>query len=129
LFLQLFVLLFYLVLLTCFLLKILDVKILKSRRTKDLRHYLTQHLLNSIFGFCAKLVIRFNFDLPLRTFCLNTSMFHQIHPPKFYISGKITHKLTFKTKISKFACILVFFRSCEQKLNFLYGSHSMSNKQ
>jgi hypothetical protein len=46
---------------------------------------------------------------------------HQKHTPKFYFSGSITHKLTFKTKIGKFACILVFFRSCEHKLNFLYG--------
>jgi hypothetical protein len=60
------------------------------------------------------------FDLPSRTFHLKTSLFHQIHPPKFHFSGSITHKLTFKTKIGKVTCILEFFRSCQQKLNFLY---------
>jgi hypothetical protein len=55
------------------------------------------------------------FDLPLKTFCLKTSLFLQIHPPKFYFSGSITHKLTLKTKISKFTCILVF--SISQKFS------------
>jgi hypothetical protein len=42
--------------------------------------------------------------LPLRTFCLKTSLFHQIHP-KYYFSGLTTHKLNFETKIDKFTCI------------------------
>jgi hypothetical protein len=70
--------------------------------------------------FTRSLFVDSFFDLPLRTFCLKTSLFYQIHPPKFYYSGSTTHKLTFKTKIGKFTCILVFFTSCEQKLNFLY---------
>jgi hypothetical protein len=37
------------------------------------------------------------FDLPLRTFCLKTSLFQQIDPPKFCSSASLTHKLTFKT--------------------------------
>jgi hypothetical protein len=37
---------------------------------------------------------------------------------KFHFSDSITHKLTFKNKIGKFTCIL--YRSCVQKLNFLY---------
>jgi hypothetical protein len=49
-----------------------------------------------------------------------------MQPPKFYFSGSITHKLTFKTKIYKFTCIVVFFRSCEQKLHFLYGQFFFS---
>jgi hypothetical protein len=31
------------------------------------------------------------FCLPLRTFCLKTSRFQQIHPPKFYFSGSKTY--------------------------------------
>jgi hypothetical protein len=63
----------------------------------------------------------------LWTFGLKTSLFQQKHPPKFYFSGSITHKLTFKTKISKFTCILVFFRRCEQKLNFCLGFFFFKN--
>jgi hypothetical protein len=33
-----------------------------------------------------KPVFRFIFWLPLRTFCLKTSLFHQIHLPKFHFS-------------------------------------------
>jgi hypothetical protein len=67
------------------------------------------------------------FDHPFRTFCLKTSLFRQIHPPKFLFSGSITHhKLTFKIKIGKFTCIFGFFRSCEQKHNFLYGQFLLS---
>jgi hypothetical protein len=40
-------------------------------------------------------------------------------------SGSITYKLT--VLISKFTCILVFFRSCEQKLNFLYRHFFFKN--
>jgi hypothetical protein len=67
------------------------------------------------------------FDFPLRTFCLKTSLFHQIHPPKFYFSGPTIHKLTIKTNIGKITCILVFFRSCGQKLYFLYGLFFFKN--
>jgi hypothetical protein len=84
-------------------------------KKRCLKIFLDTTFMENIFGFCAKPVFWFIFDLPLRIFCLKTSLFHQIHPPIFHFSGSTTHKLTFKTKIGQLTCILVIFWSCEKK--------------
>jgi hypothetical protein len=99
---------------SCVYLKLLFYDFLKFR------HNLDTTLMEKHFWIMLETSFSIHFFyLPLKTFCLKTSLFHQIHPPKFYFCGSITRKLTFKTKISKFTCILIFFRSYEQKLNFL----------
>jgi hypothetical protein len=70
---------------SCFLLKNLEEvnfkKVVEQQFSGIFRHNFYEFF---FFDFARNQFFDSFFDLPLRTFCLKTSLFHQIHPPKFF---------------------------------------------